>query len=137
MTTFNDGSFSIISKQGTLKAVDPNGIYTFNNEGVPTSVDPVRIMAKEYTYKGLVKDRDGEFVKNANITVKVVDKDGKTVGSIATVTKSGTFEIITDTAQGNKIVTTDADGKRTFDTTPFEEPIQSGLHPSVFVPSNC
>lgn len=127
VTTFNDGSFSIISKQGTLKAVDPNGIYTFNNEGVPTSVDSVRIMAKEYTYKGLVKDRDGEFVKNANITVKVVDKDGKTVGSIATVTKSGTFEIITDTAQGNKIVTTDADGKRTFDTTPFEEPIQSGL----------
>ena len=123
--TFNDGSFSIISKPGTLKAVDPNGIYTFNNE--ETSVDPVMIRANERTYDGLVKDCDGGPVINASITVKVVDKDGKTVGSIATVNKDGAFKIITGAAQGNKIVATDADGKRTFDIIPFVESPQSLL----------
>ncbi len=128
VTTFNDGSFTITSKPGKLKAVDPNGIYTFSHE--PQTMhggDSAIINANERTYSGIVKDADGEPVINASITVKVVDKDGKTVGSIATVNKDGTFKIITGAAQGNKIVTTDADGKRTFDIIPFVGSPQSLL----------
>ena len=111
-TSLNDGSFSIISKDGVLKAVDSNGIYTFDDVDVeePTA----SVVANEKGYNGTIKDMDGKFVKNANITVKVVDKAGKTVGSVATVDKDGKYKIITEDAIGNKIIVTDADGKRTF-----------------------
>ena len=112
VTTLNDGSFSVISKSGTLKAVDPNGVYTFNDG---TATDGVYIIkANEQTYNGEVKDADNKLVKNAKITVKVVDADGKTIGSVATVGKDGKYSIITKLTAGNKVVATDADAKRTF-----------------------
>ncbi len=113
VTTLNDGSFSVISKSGTLKAVDPNGVYTFNDV---TSAATSAIVANEKEYIGVVKDADNELVENAKITVKVVDADGKTIGSVATATdKDGKYSIITKLTAGNKVVATDADGKRTFE----------------------
>ena len=114
VTTLNDGSFSVISKSGTLKVVDPNGVYTFD---VGAPVDGVyTIKANEKTYEGTVTDADNVSVKNAKITVKVVDADGKTIGSVATATdKDGKYSIITNLAVAKKIIATDADGKRTFE----------------------
>ena len=112
VTTLNDGSFSIISKSGTLKAVDPNGVYTFNDVASATTS---AIVANEKEYIGVVKDADNELVENAKITVKVVDADGKTIGSVATATgKDGKYSIITNLVAAEKIIATDADGKRTF-----------------------
>ena len=112
VTTLNDGSFSVISKSGTLKAVDPNGVYTFNDGTLVDSVYTIK--ANEQTYSGEVKDADNKLVKNAKITVKVVDADGKIIGSVATVGKDGKYSIITKLTAGNKVVATDADAKRTF-----------------------
>ena len=127
VTTLNDGSFSVISKSGTLKVVDPNGVYTFD---VGAPVDGVyTIKANEKTYEGTVTDADNVSVKNAKITVKVVDADGKTIGSVATATdKDGKYSIITNLAVAKKIIATDADGKRTFkdvviSTTVSEMPV--------------
>ena len=114
VTTLNDGSFSVISKSGTLKAVDPNGVYTFNDGTADSSTGVYTIKANEQTYSGEVKDADNKLVKNAKITVKVVDADGKTIGSVATVGKDGKYSIITKLTAGNKVVATDADAKRTF-----------------------
>ncbi|WP_400196579.1 hypothetical protein [Candidatus Methanarcanum hacksteinii] len=114
VTTLNDGSFSVISKSGTLKAVDPNGVYTFEEGVADTSTGVYTIKANEQTYSGEVKDADNKLVKNAKITVKVVDADGKTIGSVATVGKDGKYSIITKLTAGNKVVATDADAKRTF-----------------------
>ncbi len=115
VTTLNDGSFSVISKLGTLKAVDPNGVYTFNDGTDDSSTGVYTIKANEQTYNGEVKDADNKLVKNAKITVKVVDADGKTIGSVATVGKDGKYSIITKLTAGNKVVATDADAKRTFE----------------------
>ena len=114
VTTLNDGSFSVISKSGKLKAVDPNGVYTFND--VVTVANSVHaIKANEKTYEGTVTDADNKAVENAKITVKVVGADGKTIGSVATATdKDGKYSIITNLAVAKKIIATDADGKRTF-----------------------
>ena len=116
VTTLNDGSFSVISKSGTLKAVDPNGVYTFKEGVADTSTGVYTIKANEQTYKGTVTDADTEPVKNAKITVKVVGADGKTIGSVATATdKDGKYSIITNLAVAKKIIATDADAKRTFE----------------------
>ncbi|WP_400206440.1 hypothetical protein [Candidatus Methanarcanum hacksteinii] len=127
VTTLNDGSFSVISKSGTLKVVDPNGVYTFD---VGAPVDGVyTIKANEKTYEGTVTDADNKAVENAKITVKVVGADGKTIGSVATATdKDGKYSIITNLAVAKKIIATDADGKRTFkdvdiSTTVSEMPV--------------
>ena len=133
-TSLNDGSFSIISKDGTLKAADSNGIYTFDDVDVEEPI--VSVVANEKGYNGTIKDMDGKFVKNANITVKVVDKAGKTVGSVATVGKDGKYKIITEAANGNMIIVTDADGKRTFEEVEILENMQQGPETYFNIMSN-
>ena len=113
VTTFNNGTFTVVSKAGYVKVTDPNGVYTF--AGAETSALADAIKANEQTYTGTVTDADGEAIMNANITVKVVDAKGMTVGSVATVDKDGSYKIITSLTLGKKVMTVDADGTRTFD----------------------
>ena len=112
VTTLNDGSFTVVSKAGYVKVVDPEGVYTF--AAIATAKE-MTIKANEQTYKGTVTDADGVAVKNANITVAVFDTDGEIVGSIATVAKDGSYEIVTKLAAGYEVVTVDVDGVRTFE----------------------
>ena len=111
VTTLNDGSFTVVSKAGYVKVIDPEGVYTF---AAIATAKGMTIKANEQTYEGTVKDADGDAVKNANITVAVFDTDGEIVGSIATVAKDGSYEIVTKLVAGYEVVTVDADNVRTF-----------------------
>ncbi len=112
VTTYNDGTFSIVSKAGYVKVTDLNGIYTFVGAATSDLASPIKANEKEYS--GAVEDADEQAVKNADISVKVVDTQGKTVGSVAKVGADGTFKIITAVVDGYKVVTTDNEGVRTF-----------------------
>ncbi|MBQ2762994.1 MAG: hypothetical protein IJF47_04680, partial [Candidatus Methanomethylophilaceae archaeon] len=116
-----DGSFSVVLKSGSynVKVTDPNGVYTFGNDGqtqVSVSSGVISIKANEQEYTGgKVIDGNNKPIINSDITVKAVDVDGNVVGSIAEVDAYGDYVIITDYTKAVKLITTDADGKYTFD----------------------